>query len=299
MSGAAPPDMGPAGRAAPARGRTLLGVALRLGRVSNLPTVWTNAALGAVLSGAPSVGAVLLGAVALTLLYLGGMWLNDAFDAEIDAAERSTRPIPAGEIGRGTVFAGGWALLGAGVAAAAAGGALWTALALAGAIVLYDWCHKRTVLAPVMMGASRALAVLLGAALAGGITGAAIVAGLGLLAYVAGLTYAARGEARDRLGAAWPLAVLAVPLAVALWAAWGSVLGLLCWAALAAAMAASLRWLARRGPGDVPTAVSLLIAGISLHDAAWIGGAGAPALALASAGAFGLTLLAQRRVPGT
>jgi 4-hydroxybenzoate polyprenyltransferase len=267
--------------------------------VSNLPTVWTNAALGAVLSGAPSVGAVILGAAALTLLYLGGMWLNDAFDAEIDAAERSSRPIPAGEISRGAVFAGGWGLLAAGVGLAAWGGALWTALALVAAIVLYDWCHKRTVLAPVVMGASRALAVLLGAALTGGITGAAAVAGLGLLAYVAGLTYAAKGEARDRLGAAWPLAILAVPLVVALWAAWGSALGLLCWAALAAAMALSLRWLARRGPGDVPGAVSLLIAGISLHDAAWIAGAGAPGLALAAAAGFGLTLLAQRRIPGT
>jgi hypothetical protein len=64
-------------------------------------------------------------------------------------------------------------------------------------------------------------------------------------------------------------------------------------------MALSLRWLARRGLGDVPGAVSLLIAGISLHDAAWIAGAGAPGLALAAAAGFGLTLLAQRRIPGT
>ena len=295
-SGAAGGSTGPGSRA---RGSALLGVALRLGRVSNLPTVWTNAALGAVLSGAPAPGPVLLAALSLTLLYLGGMWLNDAFDAEIDAAERSSRPIPSGQIGRGAVFmVGGGLLLGGVVLAAIAGGG-GIALCLAAAILLYDWSHKRTVLAPAIMGVTRALAVLLGAALAGGVTGAAILAGLGLMAYVAGLTYAARGEARDRLGRAWPLAVLAVPIALALWAGWGSVLGLVVWAALALAVALALRGLARRAPGDVPRAVSLLIAGIALHDAIWMAGAGATFAAALAVLAFGLTLAAQRLVPGT
>ena len=190
--------------------------------MSNLPTVWTNALLGAVLSGAPTAGGVLLAALSLSLLYVGGMWLNDAFDAEIDAAERAGRPIPGGEIGRGAVFAGGAALLTAGVLAAAASGGALGALALAGTVVLYDWSHKRTALAPAIMGATRCLAVLLGAAMTGGVTGAAWIGGLGLGAYVAGLTYAARQEAYDRIERAWPLAVLALPLALALGWAWGS-----------------------------------------------------------------------------
>ncbi len=54
--------------------------ALRLGRVSNLPTVWTNVLAGAVLSGAPlapvRVLALMLG---LSTFYIAGMYLNDAF----------------------------------------------------------------------------------------------------------------------------------------------------------------------------------------------------------------------------
>jgi 4-hydroxybenzoate polyprenyltransferase len=76
---------------------------LRLGRVSNLPTVWTNALAGAVLAAGVSFAAwpVVTAALALSLFYVGGMWLNDGFDAEVDARERPERPIPAGEIGRG------------------------------------------------------------------------------------------------------------------------------------------------------------------------------------------------------
>jgi len=59
-------------------------VYLRLGRVSNLPTVWTNVAAGAVLSGMPlypgTMAAMLL---AMSLFYVGGMYLNDAFDRDV------------------------------------------------------------------------------------------------------------------------------------------------------------------------------------------------------------------------
>jgi len=70
-----------------------LRTALRLGRVSNLPTVWTNTLAGAVLAGATGFGAefaVML--VAFSLFYTGGMFLNDAFDAKFDAAQRAERP---------------------------------------------------------------------------------------------------------------------------------------------------------------------------------------------------------------
>ena len=87
---------------------------LVLGRVSNLPTVWTNVLAGTVLSMAVpglSNGQLLTLLVAMSLFYLGGMYLNDAFDAEIDAAERSDRPIPTGKIGEGQVWALGFAML--------------------------------------------------------------------------------------------------------------------------------------------------------------------------------------------
>ncbi|HYD65141.1 UbiA family prenyltransferase [Azospirillum sp.] len=287
--------------------------ALVLGRVSNLPTVLSNALAGIALTGIGLAGAawppaVLIGAAAaLALLYVGGMYLNDAFDAEVDARERPARPIPRGDAARGAVFAAGFALVGAGVALAAVPGpaALLCGALLAGAILLYDAVHKHTAAAPAIMGLCRLLAYLTAAAMAGGdaLGTALLLGGGGLFCHVVGLTYAAKQEAYDRLDNAWPLAVLAVPLAGALWAAMAAAgaapLALVLWAALAATTAWAVRRLFRRAPGDVPRAVAALIAAIALYDAVLIAAAGQPLPALIAALCFPLTLALQRIVPGT
>ena len=274
---------------------------LKLGRVSNLPTVWTNALAGAVLAGQPSVSAVLIVGLALTLFYTGGMWLNDAFDAEIDAEERKERPIPMGEISVATVFAAGYAMLGAGVLLAFTFGAMagLAGIALAIAVILYDWLHKRTILSPVIMGATRFFSYILAALAVAQITGSVILGALGLLAYIVGLTYAAKQEAYDRLDRAWPLAVLAIPLIYTLTQAGASVLGLLIWAGLLAVVLIALRLLFRRNKSDVPRAVVTMIAGISLYDAVLIAGQGQALLALLAVAGFALTLVLQRVVSGT
>src|SRR6202007_1685825 len=82
--------------------------------------------------------------IAMTAFYVGGMYLNDFFDREIDARERPGRPIHAGQISDSTGSAIGFALLAVGVALLAPFGLLpiiW-GLALAAAIVLYDAWHK-------------------------------------------------------------------------------------------------------------------------------------------------------------
>src|SRR5713101_5981278 len=128
-------------------------VYLRLGRVSNLPTVWTNVLAGVALAGVSvAPGPLALLALSLSLFYIGGMYLNDAFDRQIDARERPERPIPAGLVRATTVFAAGYGLLGAGLAALAAEaawvgqGRYWPAilsgLALGGLIIFYDAHHK-------------------------------------------------------------------------------------------------------------------------------------------------------------
>ena len=63
-------------------------------------------------------------------------------------------------------------------------------------------------------GATRFLSYVLAALAAATLTSAALWGALGLFAYIIGLTYAAKQEAYDRIGAAWPLAVLAAPLAL-------------------------------------------------------------------------------------
>src|SRR5262245_34732641 len=124
-------------------------VALKLGRVSNLPTVWSNVLAGTVLAGGEVWRpATLLVLLAISLLYVGGMYLNDAFDRDIDALERPTRPIPAGLIAANTVFAAGFGLLLAGISVAVLAAVMrgpelvWrpvlASLALAAAILFYD-----------------------------------------------------------------------------------------------------------------------------------------------------------------
>ncbi|MFW5678877.1 MAG: UbiA family prenyltransferase [Pseudomonadota bacterium] len=279
-----------------------LRTALVLGRVSNLPTVWTNALAALALSGALlPPGALLLLLLALTLFYTGGMYLNDAFDAEIDRAERKSRPIPRGEADSRLVFVLGVFQMALATALAFTLGFRvgLAAVALGAAIFAYDVWHKQTVLSPVLMGLCRMLVYLTAALAVDGPNAALGLGAVGLFCYVVGLTYAAKQEAYDRIGAVWPLLVLAVPLVVAAHAAWGEPLALAGLVLLIGWMGWALRYLFRRAPGDVPRAVVALIAGIALYDATLIAGTGAPVLAFLALIGFALTLLLQRVAPGT
>lgn len=280
-----------------------LRTALILGRISNLPTVWTNAAAGVALAGGSlAAGEWLVLVVALSLFYTGGMYLNDAFDAEIDRRERANRPIPRGDVEERTVWRLGWAQLVVGAVLAfalapAAGGA---ALGLGAAVVAYDAWHKKTKLSPLLMGLARLLVYVTAAVAAGGALGGAgfVFGAVGLFSWVVGLTYAAKQEAYDRIGAVWPLAVLAVPVVVAAGLGLTPLVALFL-AVMVAWMGWALRLLFRRAAGDVPRAVVSFIAGIALYDATLIAATGAPALALVAVVGFGLTLALQRVVPGT
>src|SRR5882762_7455244 len=89
---------------------------LILGRVSNLPTVWSNCLAGWLLSGGGAWGNFALLGIAATCLYLGGMYLNDAFDAQFDEQHRPERPIPSRAIGVQEVWIWGFGWLGGGLA---------------------------------------------------------------------------------------------------------------------------------------------------------------------------------------
>jgi 4-hydroxybenzoate polyprenyltransferase len=286
-------------------------VALRLGRVSNLPTVWTNTATGIVLAGG-AVGspATLPLLLALSLFYVGGMYLNDAFDARIDAIERPERPIPSRVISARAVFAAGFAMLALGLGllvwtgyGLAAGTGIWpglAGLALGGAIVLYDWYHKDNPLSPALMGLCRVL-VYLTAGLAFAAPPPAILwlAALLLLCYLIGLTYVAKQENLGEVRNLWPLLFLAAPLIYALLSATVSMTSGVLFVLFAIWVGVALWFLRRRQPGDVPRAVVSLIAGIALLDAVLIAAAGAPGVAWLAVGGFVLTLGLQRLVPGT
>jgi len=285
--------------------------ALALGRVSNLPTVWTNLLAALVLAGGATDDARALALlVALTLAYVGGMYLNDAFDAGIDARERPERPIPAGRVSRGLVFLIGFSMLAATLlillwaGTSLDGGtgpwAVLGGLGLAAAIVVYDAWHKGNPIGPVIMGACRLLVyVTAGLAVALPLPAALLLGGALLMSHVIGLTYVAKQETLGRVENLWPLLFLAAPLVYGAIRLPEQPLAGLFLLLLAALVAWALRLVVRRGPGDIPRAVVSLIAGVSLVDALLIATTGAAALAALAVAGFLLTLVLQRWVSGT
>lgn len=275
---------------------------LRLARISNLPTVWSNVLAASALAGGLAVPGLLVVMLAASLLYTAGMFLNDAFDERIDARERPGRPLPSRAVTPSSVWIAGSAMLLAGVLLLSGFGATAgiAGAALAASVIVYDAWHKGNPVAPFVMGLCRALVYVATAAAVGSeFSTPLIAAALTLLAYVAGLTFAAREESFDRVGSWWPLALLGLPiLRVAATAPLsGLVIGLAI--ALAGAIAVAVYWLIRRLPGDVGRAVSLLIAAIALADAMTSAAAGNAQLAFVCCGLFVATLLLQRVIPGT
>lgn len=286
-------------------------VLLELGRASNLPTVFTNFAAGAALAGALTLDArFVIGLLAMALFYEAGMFLNDAFDREIDARERPERPIPSGRISAGAVFTMGFGMMIGGVVLllvaglALPGGTGWLAplwaLGLGLAIVVYDAWHKGNPLSPFFMGLCRMLVYLTAAATMTTVfSGAVLTGALVALAYLIGLTYVARQENLATFSGGWPLLFLAAPF---IWFAVAGVFsptGIAVFVGYLAWVIYALSFLWRSGPGHVPKAVISLIAGICLLDALLVVSAGHPMLAWGCVGAFVLTLAGQRLVSGT
>jgi 4-hydroxybenzoate polyprenyltransferase len=277
---------------------------LKLGRVSNLPTVWTNVLAGTVLAGADwHSGRIGLVLIAMSLFYIGGMYLNDYFDRAVDARERPMRPIPAGEISAAAVVAAGAVLLASGIALLAAAGALaaMTGILLGLLIVGYDAHHKAVAWAPLVMGACRALVYCgAAAAAAGKISMDVVFPALACAAYVAGITYAASRESSDNIGSLWPLVLLAAPLLPASAALIQGVLASVFYAVLVLWLACAVYLLIKRPrAGAVSRAVGWLIAGISLVDAAFLAGVGAIGAACWAVAGFVATLALHKQIAGT
>lgn len=289
---------------------------LELGRVSNLPTVWSNVLTGCVVGAsldaadtAQWVPPFLAAAVSGTLLYVGGMWLNDAFDADIDAIERPTRPIPSRRISRSFVFVVGFGLLAVALMTALiaawlevvsdfglALGALGTALA----VVAYDRFHKGFSWSPVLMGACRFGLYLMGAlATTGQARGGVLWLALALMGYVVGLTHVARFENGTNLARLWVLLALLAPTLVTLALGAGSVPQLTLLALHVGWTVSSLLLLRQKAKGIIGRVVVRLIAGISLVDAVFLAAVGTLIPACLAVLAFVATLGLQRWVKGT
>ena len=288
-----------------------LSVALKLGRVSNLPTVWSNVLTGMALAGSAAADARLVILLsALSLFYVGGMFLNDAFDHQFDAKARPERPIPSGQATAFQVHASGFGMMGVGLAMLAwvgygyAPSTQWrpvaAGIALAAAIVFYNWHHKNNPLSPVVMGICRMLVYVTSALAVNMVVPQPVMVAAGcLLCYLIGLTYAAKKEHLARLENSWPLFFLAVPLIYGIYLATAQPTVILPLVLFAGWTLYALWLLKRRQPGDVPRAVISLIAGICLLDAILLSGGGHLLFACLAVAAFVITLALQRWITGT
>ncbi len=148
-----------------------------LARISNLPTVLSNALAGAVLGSmclpldasaatarvcTPSLLWIFI--LVPCVIYSAGMILNDACDASIDARERPQRPIPSGRAQRKIAFVVAFTLL-----AIAIGLALFTddadasnaTIALVCVVLLYNFLHARHWTTVLLLAIARAHASLI------------------------------------------------------------------------------------------------------------------------------------------
>jgi 4-hydroxybenzoate polyprenyltransferase len=224
---------------------------LILSRGSNLPTVWSSTMAGWLLGAywSSKANVLLFGLtdgpsaevawwplpwllLAVSAIYVGGMILNDVFDAAWDAQHRPTRPIPSGQVSADTAYVVGFSLLLAGAVGAVVlrilharcfplgsdernnnhvGEVILVAGLLVAAVLVYNRWHKGVVWAPVVMGLCRALLPILGLVVAGisfdslGWHGRTFVLlcsfTLWLLTFT--LTWVARHEATDSNPPAW------------------------------------------------------------------------------------------------
>jgi hypothetical protein len=276
---------------------------LILGRVSNLPTVWTNCLAGWLLGGDgdwPALGWLCLGA---SLVYLGGMYLNDAFDAEWDRRFRRERPIPAGTVRAPLVWALGWLWLvgGSAVLLEKAGAPLSLVALLVTAVLAYDVIHKAVAFAPLLMAACRFLLYVIAASTGSfGLTGIAVWGGVVMAAYITGLSFLARVESTESAFERAPLALLAAPLVLGLVVNDQEyrVSGLVLCFVVGAWILLSVRHAFDRPVVNVGRAVGGLLAGIPLVDLLIVGWV-APELSAWFASCFALAWLAQRVVPAT
>lgn len=299
---------------------------LELLRISNVLTAVADVWMGMIVATgtlAPASVSVPL-TLASVLLYLSGMVLNDYCDAEKDARERPTRPIPSGRIAKRTAAILGYGLIAGGLVSAAAAGLavgnpspLLLAGCLAYWVVFYNR-HKATLLGPLLMAMCRMTNVLLGLSASEvfvngsgeGKQYAFIAAGH--LLYVLGLTLFARHETTEN-SRAWLTLAASVSIAGLATYAGGAIYlggaltlavpkfqwGLL-WVVIALLIAR--RYVAailQPTPRHIQSAVGNAIQSIILIDAALAWGYAGPFWGLAIFALLPPTMLMARFIPQT
>ena len=275
---------------------------LRLARISNSPTVVSNALAGAAIAASLSFSSELVFvAIAMVLFYTAGMYLNDILDYDIDLRQRAERPLPTGAIARSeawavtvVLFLIGLLLLGlAGIRPMLAG------VVLIGAIALYDAWHKGNPAGPFLMGITRVLVYVTAfLAFTSEITWLLAIWSAVMLFYIAGLTSIAKTEHGPSLARYWPIVALFPATGVAMIDG-PSVLTAVIALAFNTWIIYSLTFVYRKEGKSIGGAIGRLIAGVALLDALVLASRDETAGVVIAVVCFGLTIFLQRYVRGT
>ncbi|MBE7496136.1 MAG: UbiA family prenyltransferase [Verrucomicrobiaceae bacterium] len=305
---------------------------LHLARISNLPTVWTNVTAAWLIAGGEPADARLWWLIlAGSLLYTGGMILNDAADVKFDREHRQERPIPSGQVSLKAAWIVSVAmLLGGSTLAVLLGASPQITAFLAAAIVFYDLYHKQWAGSVLIMGACRVLLYLMAASAVASDThmgsiltfhlfGAQRTVDLGFMpaglhqviphalalgCYIVGITLAARMEHRKgTLPALTTLVALVMLYLPAILCArrfatdMADPWQLVVLAAFAILVAYATQTMRQGGPA-IGKAVGWLLAGVAIVDALAVSTVSVP-LALVFTALAPLLRLWQRRVAAT
>ncbi|MDR2761641.1 MAG: UbiA family prenyltransferase [Planctomycetaceae bacterium] len=146
---------------------------LQLLRISALPTILSNVLAAYLIGHGDNFVLLLFLFVSASSIYLGGMVLNDYFDADLDAIERPERPIPSGKISLQSAFILGMSLTTIGVFIGficpflGQGGVSEKRMAIALVTILFccaisynAFLKRMSIIGPVTMGACRILCYL-------------------------------------------------------------------------------------------------------------------------------------------
>ena len=151
--------------ATPIQSRNSVSSFIKLLRISNAPTVVTNSFVGASVAASmepgsfPNIARLIAVTIGVVFIYIAGMAINDYFDQVVDAQERPTRPIPAGQISSNTALlvGGTFLLTGMILCAIISLDVLPWVMLLGSAVLAYNMLHLAKFVGPFLMGVCRAL----------------------------------------------------------------------------------------------------------------------------------------------
>lgn len=257
---------------------------LELARISNLPTTWTNVTAAWCLAGGWFGASWWICLFAASAMYIGGMILNDAVDVRFDHKHRPERPIPSGRVSLKLAWIVGLSLLvlGAWVFILGAGANSKWVMALAAAILVYDFYHKPWSGSVWVMGACRTfLYLVVASALTLSFSQEMVFRAVVLGTYIVGLTLIARSESGEtgQSGIMGKVGVLGLFLPALLslyqWGTtWNSGVSPLTMAAGVTVLVVFVAWVIRAlkvmktlPKSNIGRSVGLLLAGVVLVDA--------------------------------